>query len=262
MSEDEGSRVARRSPAPRGILRTEAESAREARRESSLEEIFGDLSITKKSDCCGHMLIYHHYVWQEGVTEAHAVTGANFALTRLSIDVLLPGPTVLEQLEVSITGKRQVKVKYKPPATYLNNRRNAVRSVQMSGMGLGGRDQVAQETMIGMMTSTSRSTGHAVALQKVIPKQKEIEFFIDDLPFDIDPYLCRRDDWGNAPTLGNPGLGGKGVEIGFYRHESPAMHAANQHVWILHIECTAAERPINIMSPTQPQGFGDYQQYA
>lgn len=90
-------------------------------------------------------------------------------------------------------------------------------------MGLGGRTVQAQETMIGMMTSTARAAGHYSALQKVIPKQKTIELVIDNLPFDVDPYFCRRDDWGNLPTLANPNAGGKGIEIGFYRHEEAAF---------------------------------------
>ena len=153
--------------------------------------------------------------------ETKVVVGQNVGLTCLTIDVLLPGPTSLQQIEVSITGPNAVKINYKPPGTYLNARRTAVKSVQLSGMGLGGRTVVAQETMIGMMHGSSCAASHTMALNKIILKQKEIEFGIKALPFASDPYLCCRDDWGQTPTLGNPNAGGKGVKIAFYRHDDP-----------------------------------------
>ena len=115
------------------------------------------------------MLIYHWCVWQEGVPEHMLVLGQNFGLTRLSIHILLSGPTTLEQLDISITGPRSIKIQYKPPGTYLNARRNTVWSAFLSRMGLGGQTQQQQETILGMIAASSRATGHTEALKKKVP---------------------------------------------------------------------------------------------
>lgn len=241
------------------------ETAREERRDQNLEGIlaksFANLQISK-SKGHGKMLIYHWYVWQEGVTEVAMVQGYNMGLTRLTIDILLPGPTVLDQLECSITGKRKVKVEYTPPSTYLNARRSAVKSASLSGVGLAGRTPVQQEEMFARMAATSRATGHSEALKKIRPAQKKIVFEIDDLPFDVDPYFCNRDDWGMGPTAATPLAGSEGVQIAFYKHENLDMQHANQFVWILHLELTSTERPEQLASPNRPRGFADYKDYA
>lgn len=208
------------------------------------------------------MLVYHWYTWEEGVTQAAVVQGINMGLRRLTVDVLLPGPTTLEQLECSIVGPRKIKISYSPPATYLNARRTAVKSAHLAGMGLGARTPVQQEQVLNMLAATARVTGHERTLVDVRQKQGKIEMEIADLPFDIDQYWCRRDDWGQGPTMTNPSLGADGVQIAFYRHEHSAMQAANQFVWILHLECTSTWRPPQMASPNRPTGFGDFSNYA
>ena len=48
-----------------------------------------------------------------------------------------------------------------------------------------------------------------------------------------------------------------GMEIGMYRHDNVEMQNNGQLVWILHIELSAAERPmVNPLSP------GAYRAYA
>ena len=85
-------------------LITPRQPDRAERRDTSVEDLFGALSISSNKNA-GEMLLYHWYTWQEGVPDDAMVMDQNMGLTRLSIDVLLPGPKTLEQIEVSITGK-------------------------------------------------------------------------------------------------------------------------------------------------------------
>ena len=48
------------------------------------------------------MLLNHFYSWMEGVRRADLLAGRNNRLTRLSLDMLLPGPTALPQVELVI----------------------------------------------------------------------------------------------------------------------------------------------------------------
>lgn len=53
------------------------------------------------------MLIYHYYAWDEAIPNDEEQMGVNVGLRRLTIDILLPGPTILEQIRavVSTDGK-------------------------------------------------------------------------------------------------------------------------------------------------------------
>lgn len=44
------------------------------------------------------MLIYHHYTWYEAILPAEEHARGNIRLKRLTIDLLLPGPTSLDQI--------------------------------------------------------------------------------------------------------------------------------------------------------------------
>lgn len=59
-------------------------------------ELFGSVKVTKSIKQWGHILIYHWYTWREGVTDVEEVAGMKIGLTRLTINILLPGPTVLD----------------------------------------------------------------------------------------------------------------------------------------------------------------------
>ena len=59
-------------------------------------------------------------------------------------------------------------------------------------------------------------------------------------------FFCRRDDWGRENM-------NDGIEIGLYQHEEATFRAHQQHVWILHLELSARERP-NV-EPLQPGRF-------
>lgn len=95
------------------------------------------------------------------------------------------------------------------------------------------------------MAAASRVQAHRAALevQRVEAEQKVMSIA---LPFQCDRHFCRRDDWGRDNRA-------NGIEIGLYQHEDQNFQANNQHVWILHIELSARERP-NV-APASPIGF-------
>ena len=84
------------------------------------------------------------------------------------------------------------------------------------------------------MALAARVQAHETALETIADDQRDVRFSIK-LPFKVDNYFCNRDDYGNRDAA-------EGVSIGIYQHEDPAYQAANQCIWILHVEMTAAAR--------------------
>lgn len=195
------------------------------------------------------MLLYHHYTWHKAIPPEEEQLGANIRLKRLTIDVLLPGPTSLSQIRALISDDgKTCHFTYRPPTTYLSSTRTAVR---MTGTALGAR-AAANEDLRNTIGAATRVQAHRTALETVRPEQQEKVRHIA-LPFEVDRAFCRRDDWGRDNRT-------FGMEIGVYRHEDPEMQANNQYVWILHIELSARERPI--ADPLSTGGFGVWSQYA
>jgi hypothetical protein len=64
-------------------------------------------------------LLHQYYIWHETVPDNDQEAGCNMQLTRLTVDILLPGPMSVEQIEVQIIeDDTNLKVAYKPPSTY------------------------------------------------------------------------------------------------------------------------------------------------
>ena len=192
------------------------------------------------------MLLCHHCVWHEAIDPDHENAGANVRLKRLTIDVLLPGPTTLDQIRcvVSDDGKT-LHFTCRCPQTCLNPARTAVRVTHSFGGDRALGVQGVRETM----AAASRVQAHRTALEQVRVDQQEKVRHVA-LPFEVDRNFCRRDDWGNDNRT-------HGIEIGICRHENPEMQADNQCVWILHVELSARERPV-----FQPVSPGRFQTFA
>ena len=188
-------------------------------------------------------LPHHLYSWHEAVTEEEEANGAKIRMKRLTLDVLLPGPTDEEQVECLIVDDgSKVRVKIKMPNTYLSAKRTAV--VAASNLGVGNANVTPQ--IIGTMSALARVQGHREALQMARVDQEFILFDVKTL-FKVDNYFCKRNDWGVDGD-------GHAICICTYQHDNVNYRAANQFVCILHVEMTSVERPS--ATPSKPSGAG------
>ena len=189
-------------------------------------------------------MIFHAYEWHEAVAHTDVLAGVNQRLHRHSIDVLLPGPTSLDQIEVEINEPgTKVTVSYIPPVTYLSADRTAVRTADIQGVPTANLG-----VAMGPMRATNRVQGHENALLNVRAQQSKVVDVIDTL-FPCDSFFCTRDDYGRDGRC-------QGISIGVYRHHDPGMQVANQHVWILHIELTDRKRAK--ATPSKPSAHRVY----
>jgi hypothetical protein len=186
-------------------------------------------------------LLHHFYTWNEAVPDDDQEAGRTMRLTWLTVDVLLPGPTGVEQIEVQVEDDTNLKVTYKPPSTYLSSRRTAVHAADIAGI-----DTTHIPLVLPHMQAISHVQGHVNALANIWEEQKQISFIIK-LPFPVDSSFCRRDDWGCSNRA-------EGVSIGAYRHDNQEFQASNQAVWILQVELTSKARPKS--TPSKPTQFG------
>ena len=188
------------------------------------------------------MLLYHHYDWWEAVAQQAIMQGRNQRLHRLSFDVLLPGPTSEDQIELLIMDNgKALKIKFIPPLTFLNSRRTAVRTAHIAGITDGNLAAAIAPTL-----AMSRVNSHETALSSIRNSESRGNFEVEiKLPFAVDPYFCTRDDYGVDGAA-------RGSSIATYRHENANFHAANQFVWVLHIEMTDASCPK--ATPSKPTG--------
>jgi hypothetical protein len=104
------------------------------RPEASIAALLGGLSLQQTGQDNTMNLLHHHYVWNEAVPEDDQESGRNLRITRLIVDILLPGPTSVDQLEVQVEDETNLKITYKPPSTYLKSRRTAVCAADIAGV--------------------------------------------------------------------------------------------------------------------------------
>ncbi|CAB9497058.1 hypothetical protein SEMRO_13_G010130.1 [Seminavis robusta] len=207
------------------------------RMQRGIEEILGDLSFNNTT------MMHHAFAWREGIRrdlDPAALIEAPPVYKRVSVDVLLPGSTNLDQLECSIlqpASQKKVKIKYTPPRTFWNARRTAVRMAAHGGVR-GAAVNIAADRLLAM----HRVTSHEDSIAELTPDDLTMEFTID-LPFEVEPDFTTRNDWG---VVGQ----GRGVQIATYRHEDNRFVVTNQVVWILHLEMVARER--RIATPSRP----------
>ena len=216
----------------------------------NLDDLFDNLPEDEDSSD-DKMLIYHHYDWWEAVQTNLINMGRNQRLRRLSMDVLLPGPTSEDQIELLVKDDgNTLYLKYIPPLTFLNPRRTAVRTAAIAGIADG---MIA--AAIAPTSAMARVNSHDTCLTNIRHSESRGNYEVEiNLPFAVDPYFCTRDDYGVDGAA-------RGSSIATYRHENAGFHAANQFVWVLHIEMTDAARPK--ATPSKPTGGVDlYAQHA
>jgi hypothetical protein len=128
------------------------------------------------------MFIYHFFDWYKGVAHEDVLGGINERLHSLTLDVLLPGPTQIGQIEVTIPedGKTLI-LKYTPPVTYLSANRTAARIAH----GRGAVDDAAIHTLINPLRAMNRVQAHQQALLAIRREQAQLTINIP-LPFAID----------------------------------------------------------------------------
>ena len=195
------------------------------------------------------MLLCHCHLWHNVTPTDNARMGANICLKRLTVDLLLPGPTTLDQIKAVVAQDgKSLFFAHCAHGTYLSADRTAVCVAD----AFGGARALGTAGLRETMAAANRVQAHRTALETIRPEQQEKVCKID-LPFKVDHNFCRRDDWGWDNRT-------HGIKIGMHRHDNDQMRAANQCVWILHVELSAKERPF--FEPTSPGGFGDFAAYA
>lgn len=202
-------------------------------------------SLLKQLNLSDDEMIFpnHTYTWHEAVSSEDVDRQMNVRLQRVSLDVLLPGPTDMDQITLKIQpDQKSLKIVYKLPKVFLSSRRTAARVGDIAGVP---QNQIpnAATRLAGM----HRVQAHE---SQLIPIRKELKDGLEiviKLPLLVDKQFCKRDDFG----VFNPAI--QAVSIGIYSHDNAAMVAHRQHVWILHIEMSAAAREETDMN--SPGGF-------
>ena len=145
----------------------------------------GGLSIcTSKPN---HKIIWILWKWFEGFLE-NCGFGRENLYHRCSIEVLLPGPTSLNQLDCSVISKgMQVKVLYKSPGVFSNSSHT---SAFISGnpsqeAGMITSCVIAHQNAINTMTN--EADGGTLSYEAII-----------DLPFRCQLDFTSRDDYGRV----------------------------------------------------------------
>ena len=82
-------------------------------------------------------LPYHLYQWMEAVDPEDILAGHNHRLKRVSCDILMCGPTTLEQVKAGINQTQdRLKVTINLPKTFVSERRTAVRATDAGRLGV------------------------------------------------------------------------------------------------------------------------------
>ena len=191
----------------------------------------------------------HTYIWEEAVPEEDVETGVNIRYTRVSTDVLLPGPTVEAQVKVIVKDDfKTLEITLELPKTFIQARRTAVRAAHGTGVDAGRLGGVINNAL-----AMNRVSSHQKEVNRIYSKNEGKLVFEIDLPIDVDKHFCRRNDYGRDGAA-------QGLSIATYRHHIPVMQQADQLVYILHIEMIARDKPPVKMS--SPQGFNLFHQHA
>ena len=197
-------------------------------------------------------LPYHVYTWPEAVPDEDIEDGSNEQLNRITIDILLCGPTTDEQIRAKVTGPKQdvVSIEINMAKTFINPRRTAVRVADMAGAANGN---------LGRVINTAAGMSRVQAHKKELDAYKKatggkIKWDIQ-LAEPVEKKLCRRDDYGAGNNC-------DGMTIATYQHENPIMQQAGQFIWICHLELAAVARPGVSDEMKSPSAIKTYHDYA
>ena len=175
------------------------------------------------------------YEWREGVQDEDIDEGYD-CLHRVTADMLLPGPTSLQQLKVKVADTKDcIEGEFTPPGTFLSSKRSAVHAaMQLPGVTMANLNA----DVIQRMHGTARATAAAGAIKAFKKKCGGAWKFRIQLPqgVTVEKRFCNRDDWGNHIR------GFKGIHIGIYKHDEAGMQVADQNVYILHCEMASERR--------------------
>lgn len=226
--------------------KTKKKPATPDRRTESVRELLEKATITSEDSV---MLPHHTYVWREATPDDAVHDFSNIRQHRVTTDVLLCGPTSLNQIKVGIPAPDTLAVEIKLPETYYSARRTAVKTADIAGIPANQIGRVIQRAH-----AMSRVSAHRDKLEELKKDNHEGKIKFDvKLPMAVEGFT-RRDDYGNVAA--NVGA----IQIATYQHEDPVMQQAGQFVWILHVEMLGKEKPQTAMS--SPVGYGNYHDYA
>lgn len=116
------------------------------------------------------MLTAQWYRWMEGVPEEHVRNRTREVRKRVAVDVLLSGPTTLEQIRAAVLPHRRVQIKYKPPQTYLTARLLVARLSMQFVRHLGTLHLEQSRTMTGRISFISCTQDHEHKVMKLLLK--------------------------------------------------------------------------------------------
>jgi hypothetical protein len=145
---------------------------------------------------------WYHWEWKETILPwSH-----NTPMNRVTMEVLLYGPTAREQLSVHIVGTRRVRLDFTPHSVFYNACRTALRT----------RSDL----------SSVRIMMQEEAIKKILEKndyQPIVRSWYFQLTVDVDPNFTTRDDHGNE-GVSEP------ITIGEFIHNDPRFRVDGKAV--------------------------------
>jgi hypothetical protein len=165
--------------------------------------------------------------------------GTNIRLKRISCNVLLCGPTSIDQVKCTASpDQMSVKILVKLPATFLNERRTAVWACEASNLTahLAPTDVNGINIIVDKALGYARVQSHKNCVLKYKKQNKGLVEMDIPLPCKVDKLFCHRNDFGRETAYA------RGVSVATYQHDDMLMQIAGQFVYILHIEMTGADR--------------------
>jgi hypothetical protein len=185
---------------------------------------------------------WYCYLWTEGenpeVMDAHFNRTVHSQQERITVDMLLFGPTTHDQLRAHIIEDGMaVRVLYRPPPVFLMSNRIA-------------EDIPGFESDPDAAVVASRVVGHHAAINQIVNKHSgEVEWeIIIPLPVKCEQQFTDRNDYGVARSA-------KPISIGVYRHGDPLFEGnadiGPQYAFFLHCQLKVVQKnPLGtVMSP-------------
>jgi len=210
------------------------------RRAESVRELLEKASVSTEDMVA---LPHHTHMWREATADDSVSDFGNARQHRLATDILLCGPTSLNQVKVGIPKEDTLTVEIKLPSTCFSARRTAVKTADIAGIAASQIGRV-----IDRAHAMSRVSSHRDKLEELRKTNNEGKITFDvKLPAPVEGFT-RRDDFGNPTNVA-------AIQIATCQHEDPVMQAAGQFVWILHVEMLGKEKPQTGMS--SPGAFGN-----